>query len=367
MNLLIHIFLILLSFSSATDNDLPKYIVKLITNQQYTIEVIKQDLSLFCDNNFLDWLEIYVSDKRPDSSKKHVETIAASELEEDVLDFEENVDENEELNEADDLNSSNNSSNKRKLEEIEQTDEQSSKRLQNNDKEPVKLTNKKDQTVISLTNNQHLNDIGLMRRKAMEERSKLTPDQASATSNNQESGEEFFDLREKLNRNKERKEEEQMESRKEEESEDKKEGDEDAKTRCRFWPLCKKESECIYHHPTEQCKKFPNCTEGEKCLFIHPLCKFDAKCTKHDCPFLHITKKQQLLPAALSQQMMTIECKFYPNCLNIKCPFLHPKLCIYGAMCKNQACTFKHPDYLQNVAKPHQLKWTSKTLGNNNR
>ena len=36
---------------------------------------------------------------------------------------------------------------------------------------------------------------------------------------------------------------------------------------------------------------FPGCKFGDKCLYIHPNCKFDAKCTKKDCPFTHASKR----------------------------------------------------------------------------
>ncbi|KAJ3606189.1 hypothetical protein NHX12_025710 [Muraenolepis orangiensis] len=61
--------------------------------------------------------------------------------------------------------------------------------------------------------------------------------------------------------------------------------------RCRFWPVCKSGDSCPYHHPTTQCKTFPNCTFGDKCLFVHPNCKYDAKCTKSDCTFTHVSRR----------------------------------------------------------------------------
>jgi len=57
--------------------------------------------------------------------------------------------------------------------------------------------------------------------------------------------------------------------------------------RCRFWPNCKNGDSCPYHHPSAPCKLFPNCKYGNKCLFIHPQCKFDARCKRADCPYLH--------------------------------------------------------------------------------
>lgn len=38
-------------------------------------------------------------------------------------------------------------------------------------------------------------------------------------------------------------------------------------------------------------RMFPSCKFGEKCLYIHPNCKFDAQCTRKDCPFTHASKR----------------------------------------------------------------------------
>ncbi|TMS12065.1 Zinc finger CCCH domain-containing protein 14 [Larimichthys crocea] len=61
--------------------------------------------------------------------------------------------------------------------------------------------------------------------------------------------------------------------------------------RCKFWPVCKSGDECSYHHPTTQCKTFPSCKFGDKCLFVHPNCKYDARCSKPDCPFTHVSRR----------------------------------------------------------------------------
>lgn len=95
--------------------------------------------------------------------------------------------------------------------------------------------------------------------------------------------------------------------------------------RCKFWPVCKSGDECLYHHPTTQCKlvpgfkmtqrirlftrvsdeisyvlfffrTFPNCKFGDKCLFVHPNCKYDARCTKPDCPFTHVSRRGAAAP-----------------------------------------------------------------------
>ena len=58
---------------------------------------------------------------------------------------------------------------------------------------------------------------------------------------------------------------------------------------CKYWPACKNGDECAYHHPVSPCKAFSNCKFAEKRLFVHPNCKYDAKCTKPDCPFTHMS------------------------------------------------------------------------------
>ena len=160
----------MLSFLSA-DNDLPKYIVKLIVNQN-PIESIRSDLSLFLDANntpFVDWLEVYLQEKKQHPVRKP-EVIAANEIEEDILDFEEqNIDDvayqSEDNNDQEQahLNSSSDDSvsNKRKHDQLdgEQSDDAGHKVLLNNTKEPVKVSQK--HSVISLKENKHLNDIGL--------------------------------------------------------------------------------------------------------------------------------------------------------------------------------------------------------------
>lgn len=290
--------------------------------------------------------------------------ISATELEEDILDFEEQNDMTyqSEENEQGDLNNSSEDSgtNKRKLDELEAGDQDPAHKVHlNNSKEPVKLNAK---GVINLKENKHLNDIGLMRRQAMEENKSKQPTTkapvvAPPANDDERLDEEFVDLREKLNRNRAREEmpaEEQAMDASEESADQKKE-------KCRFWPFCKKEDECVFHHPTKQCDKFPNCElTADKCLDIHPMCKFDATCNKMDCPFLHIAKRQ--LPMSAPTMPHHIECKFYPKCYNTNCPFFHPKFCIYGAMCKKPGCMFKHPETSSKVAKPHQCKFVAKNL-----
>uniref|UniRef100_A0A8C3NZP6 Zinc finger CCCH domain-containing protein 14 n=1 Tax=Cyanoderma ruficeps TaxID=181631 RepID=A0A8C3NZP6_9PASS len=132
--------------------------------------------------------------------------------------------------------------------------------------------------------------------------------------------------------------------------------------RCKYWPACKNGDECVYHHPTLPCKVFPNCKFADKCLFIHPNCKYDAKCTKPDCPYTHASRrsphpspKPVPLPT-LSIPSSSPLCKFFPACKKMECPFYHPKHCRFNTQCTRPDCTFYHPT----VAVPprHALKWT---------
>ncbi|XP_025775160.1 zinc finger CCCH domain-containing protein 14-like [Puma concolor] len=104
--------------------------------------------------------------------------------------------------------------------------------------------------------------------------------------------------------------------------------------RCKYWPACKNGDECAYHHPVSPCKAFPNCKFAEKCLFVHPNCKYDAKCTKPDCPFTHMSRRIPVLPlkpavttpAPPSSSQL---CRYFPACKKMECPFYHPKVRIF--------------------------------------
>lgn len=129
--------------------------------------------------------------------------------------------------------------------------------------------------------------------------------------------------------------------------------------RCKFWPVCKSGDECPYHHPTTQCKTFPSCKFGDKCLFVHPNCKYDARCTKPDCPFTHVSRRGSAAPpprpAAQPAQAQNV-CRFFPDCKKMDCPFYHPKPCRFAALCKRAGCTFYHQT--TSVPPRHALKWT---------
>ncbi|XP_074542043.1 zinc finger CCCH domain-containing protein 14 [Halichoeres trimaculatus] len=129
--------------------------------------------------------------------------------------------------------------------------------------------------------------------------------------------------------------------------------------RCKFWPVCKSGDECLYHHPTAQCKTFPSCKFGDKCLFVHPNCKYDARCTKPDCPFTHVSRRGAAGPPqrpAVQPVQTTTVCRFFPECKKTECPFYHPKPCRFAAQCKRAGCTFYHPS--PSVPPRHALKWT---------
>ncbi|XP_037359634.1 zinc finger CCCH domain-containing protein 14 isoform X5 [Talpa occidentalis] len=130
--------------------------------------------------------------------------------------------------------------------------------------------------------------------------------------------------------------------------------------RCKYWPACKNGDECAYHHPVSPCKAFPNCKFAEKCLFVHPNCKYDAKCTKADCPFTHMSRRIPVLPpkpavttpAPPSNNQL---CRYFPACKKMECPFYHPKHCRFNTQCTRPDCTFYHPTIT--VPPRHALKW----------
>ncbi|XP_073923476.1 zinc finger CCCH domain-containing protein 14 isoform X8 [Castor canadensis] len=129
--------------------------------------------------------------------------------------------------------------------------------------------------------------------------------------------------------------------------------------RCKYWPACKNGDECAYHHPIAPCKAFPNCKFAEKCLFVHPNCKYDAKCTKPDCPFTHMSRRIPVLPSkpvtAPAPSPNGQLCRYFPACKKMECPFYHPKHCRFNTQCTRPDCTFYHPTIT--VPPRHALKW----------
>ncbi|XP_064148913.1 zinc finger CCCH domain-containing protein 14 isoform X5 [Loxodonta africana] len=130
--------------------------------------------------------------------------------------------------------------------------------------------------------------------------------------------------------------------------------------RCKYWPACKNGDECAYHHPVSPCKAFPNCKFAEKCLFVHPNCKYDAKCTKPDCPFTHMSRRIPVLPpkpavTTPAPPSSTQLCRYFPACKKMECPFYHPKHCRFNTQCTRPDCAFYHPTIT--VPPRHALKW----------
>ncbi|KAM9294355.1 LOW QUALITY PROTEIN: zinc finger CCCH domain-containing protein 14 [Gastrophryne carolinensis] len=135
--------------------------------------------------------------------------------------------------------------------------------------------------------------------------------------------------------------------------------------RCKYWPACKNAESCAYHHPTTVCKAFPKCRFADKCFFIHPNCKFDAKCTKADCPYTHASRRTPappLKPApAVKTQSGKVQCRYFPSCKNTECPFFHPKHCRFSNQCTRADCEFYHPAAA--VPPRHALTWTRAQAG----
>nr|AAS90302.1 putative NY-REN-37 antigen isoform 4 [Homo sapiens] len=91
-----------------------------------------------------------------------------------------------------------------------------------------------------------------------------------------------------------------------------------------------------------------------------PNCKYDAKCTKPDCPFTHVSRRIPVLspkpavapPAPPSSSQL---CRYFPACKKMECPFYHPKHCRFNTQCTRPDFTFYHPTI--NVPPRHALKW----------
>ncbi|KAM4690155.1 zinc finger CCCH domain-containing protein 14 [Rhinophrynus dorsalis] len=130
--------------------------------------------------------------------------------------------------------------------------------------------------------------------------------------------------------------------------------------RCRYWPACKNANSCAYHHPTAPCKAFPKCRFADKCFFIHPNCKYDAKCTKADCPYTHASKRIPVPPGkpapVPSSHPATQQCRYFPACKKTECTFYHPKHCRFNTQCTRADCKFYHPAI--SVPPRHALTWT---------
>ncbi|XP_073434315.1 zinc finger CCCH domain-containing protein 14 isoform X3 [Dendrobates tinctorius] len=127
--------------------------------------------------------------------------------------------------------------------------------------------------------------------------------------------------------------------------------------RCKYWPACKNAERCTYHHPTTPCKAFPKCRFAEKCFFIHPNCKFDARCTKPDCPYTHASRRMPAPPIKPAHIPPVVQqCRYFPACKKTECPFYHPKHCRFSTNCTRPDCEFYHPTVP--VPPRHALTWT---------
>ncbi|XP_073494332.1 zinc finger CCCH domain-containing protein 14 isoform X3 [Phyllobates terribilis] len=120
--------------------------------------------------------------------------------------------------------------------------------------------------------------------------------------------------------------------------------------RCKYWPACKNAERCTYHHPTTPCKAFPKCRFAEKCFFIHPNCKFDARCTKPDCPYTHASRRMPAPPIKPVAHIPPVvqQCRYFPTCKKTECPFYHPKHCRFSSNCTRPDCE----------PPRHALTWT---------
>ncbi|XP_075187172.1 zinc finger CCCH domain-containing protein 14 isoform X2 [Anomaloglossus baeobatrachus] len=128
--------------------------------------------------------------------------------------------------------------------------------------------------------------------------------------------------------------------------------------RCKYWPACKNAERCTYHHPTTPCKAFPKCRFAEKCFFIHPNCKFDARCTKADCPYTHASRRMPAPPIKPVAHIPPVvqQCRYFPSCKKTECPFYHPKHCRFSSSCTRPDCEYYHPTVP--VPPRHALTWT---------
>lgn len=148
--------------------------------------------------------------------------------------------------------------------------------------------------------------------------------------------------------------------------------------RCTFWPKCKSGDSCNYHHPSVPCRNFRKCSFGaDNCYFVHPTCKFNASCTRANCPYAHTSRqrRQPTIPIIVQpvnvpvfqprfvppsggrkKQAKKQTCRFFPQCHNMDCPYEHPKMCRYGVGCHSKAtCPFSHPP----LPTADKLKWSS--------
>lgn len=156
--------------------------------------------------------------------------------------------------------------------------------------------------------------------------------------------------------------------------------------KCSFWPLCEKNDECTFLHPSKPCIMFPNCQYGQKCRYIHPQCRYDGFCSRADCPYTHLTPKNSHLQSeeALNEEEIANErtslndpktkasnnatstlfenSKYlYPlsnqyNLANNRYNTI-PIYCKFDSLCINPNCSYIHFNSLPHNENRMKMKW----------
>lgn len=102
-------------------------------------------------------------------------------------------------------------------------------------------------------------------------------------------------------------------------------------TVCRFNAYCTK-PDCPFAHQSPA-------APGETSIDMNDTCSFGAACTNRKCVGKHPS------PAVRAEHAASAQCRYWPNCTNRWCTFAHPttQLCRNGADCKTPDCKFTHP------------------------
>lgn len=113
-------------------------------------------------------------------------------------------------------------------------------------------------------------------------------------------------------------------------------------------------------------RTFPNCKFGDKCFFVHPNCKYDARCSKPECPFTHVSRRGSVAalprPGIFSPPPVVQHTLHRPLVISLRCIWLTPicvfaaaqpakavKVCRFFPECKNVDCQFYHPKVRQKI------------------
>ncbi|VDM42459.1 unnamed protein product [Toxocara canis] len=110
--------------------------------------------------------------------------------------------------------------------------------------------------------------------------------------------------------------------------------------RCKFWPNCRLEENCVYIHPSKPCR-------GAGTAVVTTT-----------TAVANVTKPAVVTTAPLSS---TIPCKFGGRCANPNCTYKHPKLCRFGERCTNRGCYFWHPKLNVPTVTVAKYKWKAPT------